>query len=56
MDSKSDKCNCRITIRVTERMRQDIDNYAHERWQTLSRWVTDAIAAYAERCRMEDCN
>lgn len=56
MDSKTGNCNCRITIRVTERMRQDIDNYAHERWQTLSKWVTDAIAAHIERCRMEDCN
>lgn len=56
MDGERQRQNCRITVRVTERMRRDIQNYSHERWQSMSEWIIDAIENYAERCRMEDCN
>lgn len=56
MRSDRQKQNCRVTVRVTEKMRGEVEFYAHEKWQSMSKWITDAIAAYAERCRMEDCN
>lgn len=56
LSGERQKQNCRVTVRITERMRRDVQNYSHARWQSMSKWIIDAIAAHAERCRMEDCN
>lgn len=56
MDSNKRKLNCRVSVRITEKMRREIEFYAHEQWRSLSGWITEAIKAHLERSRMEDCN
>lgn len=56
MSSEKRKRNCKVSVRVTERTRRDIEYYAHESWQSMSKWITEAIEAKVERSRMEDCN